>query len=109
MDTINGITFVNCTDHPVQILSEQLETLLDLPAGKAARLKMVEVAGEPIAGIPTQRSEFGEALNLPDPQDGVMLIVSNIVRAGLPHRTDLVSPGKVVDGDLSRRIGFNVN
>jgi hypothetical protein len=53
--------------------------------------------------IPLYYTQTGAVIDLPSPQDGVMLIVSSIVRGQHPRRDDLLSPSELVrdaDGNV---------
>lgn len=49
--------------------------------------------------IEMKTPEFGEVTGLPEYQVGTMYIVSAMVRAALPNRFDLVSPGNLIRDD----------
>ena len=53
--------------------------------------------------IPLVRKQFGDVLNLPEQEDDVALIVSHMVMAALPLRSDLCCPA-----DLVRDVGGNI-
>jgi hypothetical protein len=58
------------------------------------RVGMVHV---PAAGdIPLVHTVFGPVQGLPDPEPGVLLVVSRIVAEALPNRHDLVIPDDIV-------------
>ena len=62
--------------------------------------------------IPINTVQFGEVENLPDPQEGVLLIVSAVIQSALPHRTDLAVPYPLVRNEKGQVIGcrgFSVN
>ncbi len=65
------------------------------PSGSVARVATIETAADPIDGIPVALTSFGEVVGLPDPQEGVILIVSGIV-ADAARRPDVVSPGPLI-------------
>jgi hypothetical protein len=46
--------------------------------------------------IPVTSVSYGEVTGLPDPVDGTVYVVSLLVRAALPGRKDLASPGPLV-------------
>ncbi len=43
-------------------------------------------------GLALVTSKYGEGIDLPLPQDGIVFIVSAIVRSAYPDRFDLISP-----------------
>lgn len=52
-------------------------------------------------------SKFGKVEGLPDPQPGVLFIVSRLVLQACPERTDLVAPGDLVRDENGNVIGCN--
>lgn len=44
------------------------------------------------AGVDIRETQYGAVVGLPEPQPGVLYIVSSMVRDRMPGRTDLVSP-----------------
>ena len=84
---------INCTPHPIRVVLADHEVVFE-PSGTVPRIAAgIEDAGD-INGIPLVRETAGPIENLPDPQEGMVLIVSALVRKDprLVHRTDLVSP-----------------
>ena len=71
-----------------------------------ARVTTDDVKIRPINGISVHVTTYRDVIGLPEPQDGVVYIVSTIVRAALPHRLDLISPdsGPTARRDLAGRI-----
>jgi len=85
------ISLYNLTQHSIRLLRPD-GTALDLPpSGKVARVASApEILGE-IEGVPVLYTIYGQVLNLPDPQEGVMYITSWMV-AEVVKRADVVSP-----------------
>ena len=83
------MNYINCTPHP--ILLNTGETFQ--PSGTVARVsvRMTEIEGSNPREF---QSEYGDLQNVPEPVDGVRIIVSNLVlQAGLAQgRKDLVAP-----------------
>jgi hypothetical protein len=84
----------NLTPHPIVLRSGDTDTTI-APSGTVARVSSTpgtvvgEVGGVPIYSAPT----WGEVLDLPATEAGVVLIVSAIVAARCSGRHDVVSPG----------------
>lgn len=55
--------------------------------------------------IPVFRTTLGDPTGLPEPQTGVTLLVSAVVRGACPGRIDLVSPGELVRGPDGQPVG----
>lgn len=93
---------VNCTPHPVTILGGEDNSVIRViqPEEKPIRLKASTVPAGEFDGIPLSRTVFGEPENLPEPEEGTLFIVSQIVKNACSGRSDLVVPAEVVrDGD----------
>ena len=88
--TINGITFINCTPHPVTI--DGIGTIV--PSGVIPRVSMKRVEQPAIAGcIRFFTQSKGEVAGLPDYQEGTIIIVSGMVVDALgDRRLDCVRP-----------------
>ena len=58
-----------------------------------------------IDGIQFVKKTYGKVAGLPDKEDGVMYIVSMMVRQALPNRNDLASPGDIIRDEYGQIIG----
>ena len=77
----------NLTPHAVNVG----EVILP-PSGVVARVSASYVECGTIENIPVYRQEYGSVVDLPDPEDGVVLVVSAIVAAALKgSRPDVVA------------------
>lgn len=84
---------VNLTPHDVVVYNDKGEVIKTYPkSGKVARIQDDVTITGVIDGVPVGGITYGDAIDLPDPQDGVYYIVSLVVRQALPHRKDLISP-----------------
>lgn len=93
--------FINLTPHRVVVIDGPVIE----PSGEVARVaQSYEQVGNE-GGVPLFRTVLGQVEGLPDPQPGVMYVVSGMVRAALPHRSDLASPGQLVRDDQGRVTG----
>lgn len=99
-------TIINCTPHPITIFGANNEVLLQLPKGETVpRLTQSSQTVQNIAGIPITETVFGETTDLPQQQAGVFLIVSRLVLAANPDRSDLLVPNDMVRDDSGNIIG----
>jgi hypothetical protein len=95
---------VNCTPHPLAIHANG--EVIDLkPTGICPRLTPVRTTLPDTDGIPTCRTVMGAVVGLPDAVEGTYLIVSGLVLAACPDRTDLRSPGEAVRDAAGKIIG----
>jgi len=87
---------VNCTAHILNIHRED-GSILDIhPSGRCPRVTATTVAAVTVQGIAVMTTTYGEVVGLPDPIEGVLFVVSGMVRAASPERTDLASPGPLL-------------
>ena len=90
------MNLVNLTPHAVTIVLPSGDTVTLPPSGTVARCSTSsEVVGE-VNGIPVSRVSYGEVVGLPEATEGVIFIVSALVRSAVPHRKDVASPGDLV-------------
>lgn len=108
---------VNLTPHVVNVLDEDGSVVKTFPSEtlNGVALPRLEVKRQLVGnvdGIPYTLASYGEPENLPEPKDGVLLIVSGLVRTALEDRKDLISPGDLVRDESGRPIGcraFDIN
>lgn len=84
--------FVNLTPHAVVVVGGP--TLP--PSGSVARCASASVPAGEHGGVALSRVTFGAVEGLPDPEAGVVFVVSALVRAAVPGRSDVASPGDLV-------------
>ena len=94
---------INKTPHPVTIVDGPMFPAC--PKDELIRLASQTVPAEPIDGVPTSRTVFGEAEELPTQCAGTFFIVSQIVKSACPARDDLLVPAEVVRNDSGQIIG----
>jgi hypothetical protein len=86
----------NYTPHPLRVMDEDDNVLLELQSEGSARVQTSEVQRNPIptvhGDIPLIETQFGEAFDVPEPRANTFLVVSRIVAAALPDRDDLLVP-----------------
>lgn len=85
--------FINLTPHTIN----EVTSGLTIPAsGRVARVKSRTIKVAEHANAPIYSSEFGDIEGLPEPQDGVIYIVSSLALNSIPpSRTDVVAPGNL--------------
>lgn len=81
---------VNLTPHEIVITDGPTFQ----PSGKVARVSVQQVDDGDINGVPVKKQTFGDIVDLPDPADGTVYIVSALVlsAAKAAGRTDCVAP-----------------
>lgn len=86
-------TFRNLTPHPIVLVGAGLTVP---PSGVVARCAHLSMPAGDHLGVPLSYVTFGAVEGLPEPEPGVLLIVSGLVRTALPSRLDLASPGELL-------------
>lgn len=99
------MTIKNYTPHPVMIVDSLGTVTHTFPSEGLIRLQATTVADEPIAGIPTSYTAFGEPQGLPPFEEGTYYIVSQLVKSALPERADLLVPAEVVRDEQGNIVG----
>lgn len=100
-----SIQYVNCTQHDIIIVGEK-GTVTIPPSGIVPRLEEITVDVGIIDGIKFIRRQYGNCLNLPDKESGVIYIVSALVLDAAPtDRDDLAAPGDLLRDEKGRIIG----
>lgn len=81
---------VNLTPHPISITDGDTFA----PSGKVARVEAIQKDAGTINNIPVKQQTFGDIIDLPNPQDDTVFIVSAIVLSAAKEqgRTDVVAP-----------------
>jgi hypothetical protein len=104
MTTATQTQIVNLTPHALHVvLGDTTKTLT--PSGTVARVSSTSTQVGDLDGIPLFNTTFGQVQDLPDQQDGVLLVVSALVRSALPDRKDLASPGDLVRDSSGNVVG----
>ena len=93
----------NFTPHDIVIVRQAGNLILKSEG--IARISQETQVADSMDGIPLSVSRFGEAVGLPEPEEGTMLIVSQMVFSALPKRMDLLVPTDMVRDDTGRILG----
>lgn len=99
---------VNLTPHPVTlIVGDQTLTIPPEPTPARCSETRTVVGSVEVDGleVPVTVVGFGEVQGLPDPQEGVLYVVSRIVAEARRDRADLVIPDDLVRDGEGRIIG----
>ena len=104
----------NLTPHAVRIFSLDgtAEIITVPPSGSIARVSVTRVPSRsgPVTildgrEIPVMVTTYGDVTGLPNEELTQWLIVSAMVRAALPERRDLLSPGELIRDESGQPIG----
>lgn len=106
-------TIVNLTPHKVTVMASEGYVVAEYPAsGQVARVTMSDTYVGSVNGISVVTKTAGEVVGLPEPAEDTYYIVSGLVQAAFPHRTDLLVPDDLVRDVEGRVVGcrrFSVN
>ncbi len=95
---------VNLTPHTIKIMGD--DSIIEIPAsGEVARVSMEDNLIMMLDGVRIVKTSYGPVVGVPDAKDGVVYLVSNLVRLALPNRTDLLAPGQLVRDEAGNPIG----
>jgi len=94
---------VNLTPHEVRLVVG--DNTVVVPSSGVARVSTVTSSAGEFCGVPLARQVYGAVTGLPEPVEGTLLVVSALVRAALPGRADLASPGDLVRDAAGAVIG----
>lgn len=106
------VALVNLTPHALHVHDLNGNVTTFPPSGTVARCAATTTQVGEANGFPLFSTTFGEVVGLPDEQEGVMLVVSALVRQAVPHRKDVASPGELVRDEAGNPVGckgLNVN
>lgn len=92
--------FVNLTPHDIKVNGTVIPV-----SGVVARCSESSCPISVIDGIQIIKKEYGPVVDLPLPQSGVGFIVSTMVRAAVPKRKDVYSPGDAIRNGDGQIIG----
>jgi hypothetical protein len=90
LENVAEIRFVNLTQHPIAVYTGQ-DIVTHPTTGMVARLMTKQIVVGHINDVPIIRTEWGDIIGLPEPEEGVIYITSSIV-ANAAQRRDVVSP-----------------
>lgn len=101
-------TLLNLTPHALTLVGEN-GTVTVPASGQVARLAVTRTACAPVTvdGVLTltvTRPTLGDTVGLPEPQPGVVLVVSAMV-AEAAGRADVMSPGELLRDEGGKVIG----
>ena len=97
---------LNFTPHPIVVVTPEGVEIKRIESSGLIRLKAETIdTGIEIDGVKITKTQFGEPVGLPDFEDGVFIIVSQLVKSALPHRTDLLVPAEVVRDSQGNILG----
>lgn len=99
------IAVCNLTPHTVNIVLEDGSVIDYPPFGRVARVSAQTKRVGMVGNIPITVTVFGEVEGLPDPEEGVIYIVSSLVAQRVPDRLDVFVPSESVRDENGRIIG----
>lgn len=95
---------VNLTPHDLDIYTLTGDVVHVPRTGKTARVFEVREPAGTIDGIGIETVYPGKVVGIPDPEDGVVYVVSSIVSSA-SGRPDVFAPGQLIRDEEGRPIG----
>ena len=109
---LKAMNITNLTPHTLNIILSDGTTRAIPPSGSVARCRTVNEPAGYADGVPLVRVAYGAVEGLPEAAEGVLYVVSALVRAAVPERSDVASPGDLVrdpEGNVVGCRGLVVN
>lgn len=109
-----NITLINKTPHQINLITEDgskisLEPVLPTPRVSSSNTATAQYTITDENGVEhtivREAPVFGEVVDLPEPQENVLYIVSMLVASRANDRSDLVSPGRQIRNENGQVIG----
>lgn len=99
------MTIINLTPHKLNIQDLTGDFIVVPPSGTVARVAVSLEETEVLdPGLQVYKATYGKVENLPEPAEGVALVVSGMVAAAAP-RPDVFSPGDLIRDSDGKPIG----
>lgn len=96
----------NLTPHAITFVTDAGDIIKVVePSGIVARVSAKTERGTALGGIPTSFTVYGEVVDLPESEEGVVYVVSSLVAARVPDRRDVYIPAESVRDSAGRIIG----
>ena len=99
---------VNLTPHPLSVVCPDGQTLQVPPSGTIARVAVTRRPAGQLrvegASLDVHVVEYGDVEGLPEPEAGVIYVVSALVASRVP-RPDVYAPGELVRDEAGRVVG----
>ena len=103
------IKIVNLTPHPIRFIGENGGVILTVESSGVARAAQTrEMIGSADLGtnsIPINHCKYGAVEGLPDPENGVVYVVSALTAQAVPNRSDVFITDDAVRDESGRVIG----
>jgi len=96
---------INLTPHALNIINNDGNVVDIKPSGLIARVAASSAVIATVNGFSISQQTFGDVVGLPPAADGVMLIVSRMVKDRVADRADVVVPGAPVRDADGKIIG----
>lgn len=98
---------VNLTPHTLNVLAADGSIVDIQPSGGVARVSSSSAVIGKFNGIYIMEPTWGDVTGLPAAEDGIIYIVSRMVKDRVPNRADVLVPGTPVRDEDGKIIGAN--
>lgn len=97
--------FVNLTPHDLNVVAHDGSVRVFPKSGSVARVSVQRLPREGLDGVLVSANVYGDVEGLPEPVEGVALVVSALVLARVPNRLDVFAPGELVRDEGGNVVG----
>ena len=98
--------FRNLCPHSLSLVREDGSVLVIEPSSTTpARREVIRSVAESIDGFAITTESLGPVVGLPEPEPGVVLVVSRLVAQGCPGRGDVYIPGELIRDGAGAIVG----
>lgn len=98
------MSFINMTPHALTVHCAD-GTIREFPSQGIARVSQHDKLADVVDDIEVFETVLGDVVGLPDPVEGVFLIVSRVVAGACRQRSDILVPGPFIRDNEGRIIG----
>lgn len=100
------MNIINLTPHALTIFDSDRRVVRIVEAsGTVARVSVNRRLIAVEDGIEFYATTYGEPVGLPEPQPNTIYVVSGLLRAAVPERSDLWQPGELLRNDAGQPVG----
>lgn len=101
-----NVTIINLTPHTINVLGTDNQPVMAIePSGQLARLSTSRECIGSVNGIPVNATVMGDLTGLPDPQPGIVYLVSLAAAKAVPDRDDVFVTDDAVRDETGRIVG----
>ena len=86
----------NMSPHPIRIVKKDGSEIILTPSGIVPRIEQKRVIVDTVDGIEIFEDQIQGVIDMPEPEEGVMIVTSRFVASALTGRSDVFVPGDFI-------------